>query len=109
LAGAEGVWQGRCVVPVQLLTQRVLPLVVIVVAACSVPVMIFSPSGLGRLRALEEEKRRADDEVQRVSREIERLRAEVQRIKDDPTHVERAARDEIGLVRQTELVFQFKR
>jgi cell division protein FtsB len=97
------------VLPVQLLTQRVLPLVVIVVAACSVPVMIFSPSGLGRLRALEEEKRRADDEVQRVSREIERLRAEVQRIKDDPTHVERAARDEIGLVRQTELVFQFKR
>ncbi|HEV8551481.1 MAG TPA: septum formation initiator family protein, partial [Polyangiaceae bacterium] len=35
--------------------------------------------------------------------------AEVARVKDDPAYVERAARDELGLLRQTEVVFQFRR
>lgn len=70
--------------------------------------LVFSPTGLGRLRSLKEERVRADEEVRRMTREIERLRAEVSRVKEDPAFVERAARDEMGLVRQTELVFQFK-
>jgi len=93
----------------ELFARRVLPLAVTAVAAISVPILIFSPSGLARLRSLREERTRADDEVGRLSREIERLRAEVRRIKEDPAHVERAARDELGLLRQTEVVFQFRR
>ena len=92
-----------------LFVQRVLPLLVVAGAAVAVPVLVFSPSGLARLTALRQERARADEEVARVSREIERLRAEVQRVKDDPAYVERAARDELGLVRQTEVVFQFRR
>lgn len=89
------------------LLQRVLPIAVLVVAAVSVPVMILSADGLGRLKHLEAEKERADEEVSRLSEQISRLRAEVRRIKDDPATVERVARDELGLVRQTEVVFQF--
>lgn len=95
--------------PLELFARRILPLAVIAAAAISVPVLIFSPSGLGRLRSLREERGRADEEVARLSREIERLRAEVRRIKEDPAYVERAARDELGLLRQTEVVFQFRR
>ncbi len=69
--------------------------------------MIFSADGLGRLRHLEAEKVRASAEVSRLSEEIRKLRAEVRRIRDDPAMVERVARDELGLVRQTEVVFQF--
>jgi cell division protein FtsB len=93
----------------QLLLQRLLPLVVLGVAVVSVPVMIFSPDGLARLRALEEEKRRADQDISRLSAQIQEYRVQVRRIKEDPAFVERAARDELGLVRQTEVVFQFKR
>lgn len=93
--------------PGVLLLERALPLAVLVVAVVSVPVMIFSPDGLQRLRHLEMEKVRAEEEVQRLSEQIRKLRAEVRRIKDDPTMVERVARDELGLVRQTEVVFQF--
>jgi len=89
------------------LLQRALPITVLVTAVVSVPVMIFSPDGLAKLRHLEAEKERADEEVSRLSEQIRRLRAEVRRIKDDPTTVERVARDELGLVRQTEVVFQF--
>lgn len=94
--------------PVLVLAQRALPLAVLLVAGISVPVMAFSPEGLSRLEHLQEEKKRADAEVARLSRQIQELRAEVQRIKEDPTLVERAARDELGLVRKTEVVFQFK-
>ena len=95
--------------PGQLVLQRLLPLMVLCVAVISVPVMIFSPEGLARLRALEEEKRRADEEISRLSAQIQEYRVKVKRIKEDPAFVERAARDELGLVRQTEVVFQFRR
>jgi len=84
-----------------------MPLAVLAVAAISVPMLMLSATGLPRLQGLREEKIRADDEVSRLSQEIWELRAEVARIKDDPAAVERAARDELGLVRRTEVVFQF--
>lgn len=94
---------------VDLLAQRVLPLVVVAGAAIAVPILALSPSGFPRLTALRQERARADEEVARLSREIDRLRAEVERAKDDPAYVERAARDDLGLLRRTEVVFQFKR
>ena len=90
-----------------LFVQRVLPLAVLAVAAISVPLLMLSATGLPRLQGLREEKVRADDEVSRLSQQIWELRAEVTKIKDDPAAVERAARDELGLVRRTEVVFQF--
>jgi cell division protein FtsB len=90
-----------------LFVQRVMPLAVLAIAAISVPLMMLSATGLPRLQGLREEKVRADDEVSRLSQQIWELRAEVARIKDDPAAVERAARDELGLVRRTEVVFQF--
>ncbi len=91
-----------------LFVQRVLPLAVLALAAISVPMLMLSATGLPRLQGLRDEKARADDEVSRLSQQIWELRAEVTRIKDDPAAVERAARDELGLVRRTEVVFQFR-
>lgn len=91
-----------------LFVERVLPLALLGLAAVSVPVMILSPMGLSRLNGLREEKRQAEEEISRLGAEIRELRSEVQRIKKDPAAVERAARDELGLVRATEVVFQFK-
>lgn len=84
-----------------------MPLAVLAMAAISVPMLMLSATGLPRLQGLREEKVRADEELSRLSQQIWELRAEVARIKDDPAAVERAARDELGLVRRTEVVFQF--
>ena len=51
---------------------------------------------------------RSSQEVSRVSAEIRELRAKVQQIQKDPAMVEAVARDELGLVRQTEVVFLFR-
>jgi cell division protein FtsB len=93
--------------PTSLILERILPISMLVLACVAVPVMVFSPSGLHRLNQLREERVRADHEVARLEREIRRLRAEVKRIKTDLTAVEQVARDELGLVRQTEIVLQF--
>lgn len=68
---------------------------------------MLSPEGLPRLRALEAEMRQVETENAELAIRIEQLRQEVQRLKDDPKAVERIARDELGLVRNTEVVFQF--
>jgi cell division protein FtsB len=91
-----------------ILLERALPLAILTTAVVAVPVMIFSASGLNRLNSLRAERGRADQEISRLTQQIAELRSEVERIKTDPAAVERVARDELGLVRQTELVFQFK-
>ena len=89
------------------LLQRILPVAVLVLSVVSVPIMLLSPTGLPRLHSLEEEKAKVDTQVSKLGDQIRMLRAEVQRIKADPAQVERVARDQLGLVRQTEIVFQF--
>jgi cell division protein FtsB len=88
--------------------ERMLPLGLLIVAAVAVPVMFWSPSGLARLEALQGQKRDLEVEMKRLEREIQRLRFEAESIKTSPSSIERVARDELGLVRQTELVVQFK-
>ncbi|MCA9623026.1 MAG: septum formation initiator family protein [Myxococcales bacterium] len=69
--------------------------------------MIFSREGMPRLEAVEQELLTVERENAELEREIELLRARVTRLRDDPAAVERLARDELGLIRQSEVVFQF--
>lgn len=80
----------------------------LLVAAVSVPVMLLSPSGVPRLEALRSQKEGLELEVSQLERDIERLRFQAESIKTSPSSVERVARDELGLVRRTELVMQFR-
>lgn len=87
--------------------ERYLPACVLVVAVASVPSMIFSSEGLPRLRGLERELGTVEAENRALNRQIDELRGHVERLRDDPAAVERIARDDLGLVRQSEVVFQF--
>lgn len=87
--------------------ERVLPVGVLVVAVVGAPIMILSPQGLPRLRGLERELADVEEDNAQIRREIEALRGSVARLRDDPSAVERIARDNLGLVRQSEVVFQF--
>ena len=80
----------------------------LVVAAVSVPIMLLSPTGLTRLEALRNQREALGLDMARLEREIERLRHRAESIKTSPRSVERVARDELGLVRRTELVMHFK-
>jgi cell division protein FtsB len=92
-----------------LFVERILPVMVLALALIGAPLMIFSPEGLPRLRGLERELVSVDAENRELEREIEELRAHVANLRDDPASVERIAREDLGLVRQSEVVFQFKK
>ena len=48
-----------------------------------------------------------EDELEQLAREIATLKGEIEALRTDPVYVERIARDELGMVRDEEFVFQF--
>lgn len=90
------------------LLERVLPVAILVVAVVGAPILIFSPQGLPRLRGLQKELGDVKEENAELRREIEALRGRVARLRDDRGAIERIARDNLGLVRPNEVVFQFQ-
>lgn len=86
---------------------RGLPLAVLTVSLIAVPVLILEPQGMPRMRVLEKELRGVEAENTELRRDVARLRAEVKDLRENPTAVERIAREQLGLVRKSEVVFQF--
>jgi len=87
--------------------ERALPIGILAIAATSVPVMILRAEGLARMQGLQHELDQAHEENAQLRRDVDSLRADVQGLRDDPRAVEKIARDELGLVRKSEIVFQF--
>jgi len=78
-------------------------------ALIAVPVLILEPEGLPRLRGLQKELDDVTAADAELRRDVERLRIQVRELRDDPAAVERIARGELGMVRKTEVVFQFSK
>lgn len=87
--------------------QRALPIGILVLATVGAPILIFEPQGLPRMKTMEQELARIETENADLRRDISTLRVEVRDLRDDPAAVERIARDQLGLVRKNEIVFQF--
>jgi cell division protein FtsB len=94
---------------VVLLVERILPIAILVMAVVGAPAMMLAPEGLPRLRSLSKELSHIQNENTELRQQIRHLRGRVQHLRDDPAAVERIARDELGLVRTSEVVFQFPR
>lgn len=84
-----------------------LPLGLLVTSVVLVPVRMLDAQGLPRYRALAEELRQVRRDNERIAREVADLSREVDALKADPAAIERLARDELGMVREDEVVFQF--
>lgn len=86
---------------------RLLPLGILLVAILSVPAMMLGADGLPRLKRLKREVQDVQAANRALEREIDQLRARASELRSDPGSLERLAREQLGLVRQSELVFQF--
>ena len=78
-------------------------------ALVAVPVMVLRPEGLPRLRAIQKELDEVETQSAELRRDVGRLRGQVRELRDDPAAIERVARGELGMVRKSEVVFQFGR
>lgn len=88
---------------------RALPLGVLTVALVAVPVLVLEPQGMPRMRALEKELAGVQAENAELRRDVGRLRTDVKALRENPTAVERIAREQLGLIRKSEVVFQFEK
>ena len=80
---------------------------ILTVAIVTVPLRIFDEQGLSRYRELKSELAEVDALNERLSREVDHLTRDVRLLRTDPAAIERIARDELGMIREGELVFQF--
>lgn len=86
---------------------RGLPLAVLTISIIAVPVLVLEPEGMPRMRALEKELKEVEEENAELRRDVSHLRTEVKDLRENPAAVERIAREQLGLVRKSEVVFQF--
>ncbi len=86
---------------------KLLPFGLLVFALVAVPLRILSEEGLPRYRKLSVQLTRLKVDNQSLHKAIDRLSAEVRGLRSDPRAVERIARDELGLLREGEVLFQF--
>ena len=88
--------------------QRILPIFVLLLGIVGMPALLFAHGGVARLSRLKNEQKSVNSEILRLSKRVEQLRSATLGLKHDPAAVERSARDELGLVRRTEIVFHFE-
>ena len=84
-----------------------LPFGLLILSIVSVPLSILDDEGLPRYRALKDELAEVERNNDRMRREVEQLDREVDGLRSDPDAIERIARDELGMIREDEILFQF--
>ena len=89
--------------------ERFLPLGLLIVSLISVPLMMLRSDGAPRLSMLRQELGVVQNENNDLKRDISQLRSEVNGLRDNPAAIERIARDQLGMIRKSEVVFQFSR
>lgn len=85
----------------------ILPFGLLIVSIVSVPLGILDEAGLPRYRALKSELAEVERINDRLRRDIEQRQRDVDGLRSDPAAIERIARDELGMIREGEILFQF--
>ena len=79
-----------------------------VVAGYFAILLVFSERGLMKLLEVGRTHRHLTEEIQRLEGQNEELRRRAQALKNDPDEIEAIARQELGLAKKGELIYQFQ-
>jgi cell division protein FtsB len=78
------------------------------VALGYLPYQAYGPEGLARALRLEDDLRSLREGNRRLEKENAELRRQIKGLRDDRHVIERVARDELGMVRPEDIVFQLE-
>lgn len=84
-----------------------MPFGLLVFAVVCVPLRILSEDGLPRYRKLGDQLARVQTQNEQMRKLVARRSREVRALRTSPEAVEQIARDELGMVREDEVIFQF--
>jgi len=71
--------------------------------------LTFGPHGLLDLSKMQKEKEESGVLIQELKGKNRELIAEIRRLKGDPQYLESVSRKELGLVRENEVIYRFKK
>jgi cell division protein FtsB len=71
--------------------------------------LIFGDMGILRHRELSNTKVRLEKQIKEVAQENEQLRSHIKSMKEDPFYPEKHAREDFGLAKPDEYIFQYDR
>ena len=71
------------------------------------PYRVYGPDGVARALRLERDLTQLEGDNRRLQQENHGMRQQIHSLKRDRAYVERVARDELGLVRPGDIIFQF--
>jgi cell division protein FtsB len=71
--------------------------------------LIFGDMGLLKYRELYKTKNRFQMDIQRMEQENLHIRAQIKSLKEDPFYAEKHAREDFGLAKPDEYIFQYDR
>jgi cell division protein FtsB len=83
-------------------------LLLLAAAALAVGHLALDPEGFSKTLRLRADCESLETANGQLRRDNERLRREVKALADDPAELERAAREELGLIRPGEVVFRLE-
>jgi len=90
------------------LKQKVLLFIAMVLIVNFVLIIIWGDKGLIDFYRLETEKKRFIQQNEKLTAENQTLYREIDRLKHDLKFVESVARQELGMIRENEIIFKFK-
>ncbi len=71
--------------------------------------LIFGDMGLFKYMELNRTRKNLEQQIAQISTQNEQLRSQLKSLKDDPFYREKLAREEYGLSRPDEYIFQYDR
>lgn len=84
-----------------------LPAALIITAAILVPYKLLDAQGVTRVDRLGLELRQINETNRRLIRDNAALRSKIRAFHSDPEYMEKVARDELGMVGPSEIIYQF--
>lgn len=87
---------------------RLMVAIPLAIAIGYVPYHAYGPSGMGKVKKLKNELFRLESNNRKLLEHNSQLRIEIGALKSDRRTIERVARDELGLVRENDIVFLFE-
>ena len=87
---------------------KLLLLVLLIISVFLVYNFFFGDMGYIKYRQLKNNEQKLLREINNLSAENEIIKKEIELLKNDPTYLEKYAKEKFGLVKPGEMVFQFK-
>ena len=71
--------------------------------------LLFGDMGVFRYIELHKTKKSLEKQITDINRQNEQIKAQIKSLKDDPFYTEKLAREEFGLAKPDEYIFQYDR